>query len=118
MTVQKPDAVRVNANEERSQQACYETAMLCLWGVFASTMAWSQEWQHNQDCLSKKTDKVTVTKGNKRRRGTYCVCHLWNQILSSVMILLSVLINAMKYEATWLSAMFFLTIKETKLVED
>lgn len=36
----------------------------------------------------------------------------------SVMILLSVLINAMKYEVTLLSAMFFLTIKETKLVED
>lgn len=74
MTVQKPDAVRVNANEERSQQACYETTVLCLWGVFASTMAWSQEWQHNQDCLSKKADKVTATKGNKKeKRHVLCV---------------------------------------------
>lgn len=64
----------MNANEERSQQACYKTAVLCLRGVFASTKAWSQEWQHNQDCLSKKADKVIATKGNKKeKRHLLCV---------------------------------------------
>lgn len=79
-------------------------------------MAWSQEWQHNQDCLSKKADKVTATKGNKEeKRHLLCVSSME---LDIVQCYHSIQGPLEYYEVTFLRAMFFLTIKETKRVED
>lgn len=80
--------------------------LLCVWGVFASMNAWSQEGQRHQDCLSKRAAKAT--EQNKKENRSSMKPDIFKHIIR-----LSVLIHAMKL----LTAVFF-TIKEIKPVED
>lgn len=62
---------------------------LCVWGVFASMNAWSQEKQCHQDCLSKRAAKAT--EQNKKENGSSMKPDIFKRIIR-----LSVLIHAMK----------------------
>lgn len=87
---------------------------LCVREMFACMTAWSQEEQHNQDCLSKTGDQVTATKRDKRENWhLLCVSSIQPDIFKCI-ILFSVLINAKNLLCSLLSFLH----KETKLVED
>lgn len=62
---------------------------LCVWGVFASMNAWSQEKHRHRDCLSKRAAKAT--EQNRKENGSSMKPDIFKHIIR-----LSVLIHAMK----------------------